>query len=203
MERLRTEGEEHARLLSQDAAMAKEAASAARAEAARARNEAEYERDRAARLQEQLRDSHRQLDALTQSNTKYQVQSSSRPPPCATSLDCLPVSILLPCYKACLSQQFAAFCSAIFRPFMCDTNLVVQVLVNELQQRVSALNAEVTSLRDGARQLDARARAAESEKTLLAAAEQRLALMVEDLSAEKHKLRAQLQVEQKVCSLLS
>ena len=74
----------------------------------------------------------------------------------------------------------------------------MQVLVNELQQRIGALNADITSLRDEARQLDARARAAESEKALLAAAEQRRALMVEDLSAEKHKLRAQLQVEQKV-----
>ena len=74
----------------------------------------------------------------------------------------------------------------------------MQVLVNELQQRVSALDADIASVRDGARQLDARARSAESEKALLAAAEQRLARTVDDLSAEKHKLRAQLQVEQKV-----
>ena len=73
------DGEEHARLLSQDAAKAKDAASAARSEAARMRNEAEYERDRSSRLQEQLRDAHRQMDALTQSNTKYQVWLSSSP----------------------------------------------------------------------------------------------------------------------------
>ena len=112
VERLRTEGEEHARLLSQDAAKAKEAASAARAEAARARNEAEYERDRATRLQEQLRDAHRQLDALTQSNTKYQVRLRSRPN-LAPLLGLHATTIYLPCCQApllCLSYK-CALCS--------------------------------------------------------------------------------------------
>jgi hypothetical protein len=72
------------------------------------------------------------------------------------------------------------------------------VLVNELQQRVAGLSADVTAERERARAAEAAAGAAQNEKALLAAAEQRLARMVEDLSAEKHRLRAQLQVEQKV-----
>ena len=46
--------------------------------------------------------------------------------------------------------------------------------------------------------MEAKASSLESEKALLAAAEQRLSNMINDLSAEKHKLMAQSQVEQKV-----
>ncbi|CAL8467199.1 g6735 [Coccomyxa elongata] len=143
LEHVRKEGEEHRRLLNEESAKAKEAASAARAEAARMRNEAEFERERSQRLQEQLRDLHKQVEALTQSNTKY------------------------------------------------------QVLVIELQQRHSNLDAELGAQRDKARQLEARVNFLENEKALLTAAEQRLIHMVEGLSMEKHKLAAQLQVEQK------
>ena len=62
-------------MLREDAAKAREDANAGRAEAARMRNEAAYERERCQRLQEQLSDSLKQVDSLTQSNTKYQVQS--------------------------------------------------------------------------------------------------------------------------------
>ena len=72
--------------------------------------------------------------------------------------------------------------------------------MSELQQRVSNLDVEAGEARDRARQLEARASSLDSEKKLLAASEERLSRMVEDLSSEKHKLRAQLQVEQKVRS---
>ncbi len=74
----------------------------------------------------------------------------------------------------------------------------IQVLVIELQQRLSNLDTEVGNLRDKARQMEARTNFLENEKALLAAAEQRLVRTVEGLSTEKHKLSAQLQVEQKV-----
>lgn len=76
LQRVQKEGEEHTRMLSQEAAKAREAASAARSEAARMRNEAEFERDRSQRLQDQLRDLHQQLEVLTQSNSKYQVRAA-------------------------------------------------------------------------------------------------------------------------------
>ena len=79
LEHVRKEGQEHSRLLNQESAKSKEAASAARAEAARMRNEAEFERERGFRLQEQLRDLHQHVEALTQSNTKYQVCSTLQP----------------------------------------------------------------------------------------------------------------------------
>ncbi|KAK9917001.1 hypothetical protein WJX75_009773 [Coccomyxa subellipsoidea] len=120
LEHVRKEGEEHIRLLNQESAKVKEAASAARAEAARMRNEADFERERGQRLQEQLRDLHQQVEALTQSNTKY------------------------------------------------------QVLVIELQQRLSNLDTELGTQRDKARQMEARANFLENEKALLTAAEQRL-----------------------------
>ncbi len=68
----------------------------------------------------------------------------------------------------------------------------------ELQQRLSNLDAELGAQRDKAHQMEARANFLENEKALLSAAEQRLIHMVEGLSMEKHKLAAQLQVEQKV-----
>ena len=71
-----TQAHHLARMLSQEAAKAREAASAARSEAARMRNEAEFERDRSQRLQDQLRDLHQQLEVLTQSNSKYQVRAA-------------------------------------------------------------------------------------------------------------------------------
>ena len=64
-------------MLREDAAKAREDANAGRAEAARMRNEAGYERERCQRLQEQLSDSLKQVDSLTQSNTKYQVWSQA------------------------------------------------------------------------------------------------------------------------------
>ncbi len=73
LEHVRKEGDEHRRLLNQESAKAKEAASAARAEAARMRNEAEYERGRGQGLQDQLRAMHKQMEDVTQSNAKYQV----------------------------------------------------------------------------------------------------------------------------------
>lgn len=73
LEHVRKEGEEHRRLLNQESAKAKEAASAARAEAARMRNEAEFERGRSQHLQDQLRELHKQMEDVAQNNTKYQV----------------------------------------------------------------------------------------------------------------------------------
>ena len=75
LEAARSEAAEHRSMLREDAAKAREDANAGRAEAARMRNEAAYERERCQRLQEQLSDSLKQVDCLTQSNTKYQVQS--------------------------------------------------------------------------------------------------------------------------------
>jgi len=48
-------------------------AAAARSEAAVARSDAQYERERAEGAQAQLADHRRHLEALTQSNAKYQV----------------------------------------------------------------------------------------------------------------------------------
>ena len=76
------------------------------------------------------------------------------------------------------------------------------MLVIELQQRLSNLDTELGTQRDRARQMEARANFLENEKALLTAAEQRLVRMVDSLSTEKHKLSAQLQVEQKVCNSL-
>ncbi len=73
LEAARSEAAEHQRMLREDATKAREDANAGRAEAARMRNEAAYERERCQRLQEQLSDSLKQVDSLTQSNTKYQV----------------------------------------------------------------------------------------------------------------------------------
>ncbi len=73
LEAARSEAAEHRNMLREDAAKAREDANAGRAEAARMRNEAAYERERCQRLQEQLSDSLKQVDSLTQSNTKYQV----------------------------------------------------------------------------------------------------------------------------------
>lgn len=75
LEAARSEAAEHRSMLREDAAKAREDANAGRAEAARMRNEAAYERERCQRLQEQLSDSLKQVDSLTQSNTKYQVWS--------------------------------------------------------------------------------------------------------------------------------
>ncbi len=74
----------------------------------------------------------------------------------------------------------------------------VQVLVNDMQQKLGTLDAEASAARDRARQLEAKASSLESEKALLATAEQRLTRMINELSAEKHKLMAQSQVEHKV-----
>ena len=74
----------------------------------------------------------------------------------------------------------------------------VQVLVNEMQQKLGNLDAEASAARDRAHQMEAKASSLESEKALLATAEQRLTNMINDLSAEKHKLMAQSQVAQKV-----
>lgn len=74
----------------------------------------------------------------------------------------------------------------------------VQVLVNDMQQKLGTLDAEASATRDRARQLEAKASSLESEKALLATAEQRLTRMINELSAEKHKLMAQSQVEHKV-----
>ena len=74
----------------------------------------------------------------------------------------------------------------------------VQVLVNDMQQKLGTLDAEAAATRDRARQLEAKASSLESEKALLVTAEQRLARMINELSAEKHKLMAQSQVEHKV-----
>lgn len=75
----------------------------------------------------------------------------------------------------------------------------VQVLVNDMQQKLSALDAEAAAARDRARQMEAKASSLDSERALLATAEQRLTRMVDELSAEKHRLMAQSRVEQKVC----
>ena len=77
LEAARAEASEHRDMLREDAAKAREDANAGRAEAARMRNEAAYERERCQRLQEQLSDSLKQVDGLTQSNTKYQVMVST------------------------------------------------------------------------------------------------------------------------------
>lgn len=77
LEAARAEASEHRNMLREDAAKAREDANAGRAEAARMRNEAAYERERCQRLQEQLSDSLKQVDGLTQSNTKYQVRLSA------------------------------------------------------------------------------------------------------------------------------
>ena len=74
----------------------------------------------------------------------------------------------------------------------------VQRLVYDMQQKLSTLDAEAAAASDRARQMEAKASSLESEKALLATAEQRLTNMVNDLSAKKHKLMAQSQVEQKV-----
>ena len=74
----------------------------------------------------------------------------------------------------------------------------VQVLVNDMQQKLGTLAAEAAATTDRARQLEAKASSLESEKALLATAEQRLTRMINELSAEKHKLMAQSQVEHKV-----
>lgn len=74
----------------------------------------------------------------------------------------------------------------------------VQVLVYEMQQKLSTLDAEAAAASDRARQMEAKASSLESEKALLATAEQRLTNSINNLSAEKHKLMAQSQVEQKV-----
>jgi len=73
-----------------------------------------------------------------------------------------------------------------------------QVLVNELQQRLSNLDSELGTLRDKTRQAEARANSLQNEKALLTSTEQRSLRTVEELSMEKHKLSAQLHVEQKV-----
>ena len=70
--------------------------------------------------------------------------------------------------------------------------------MNEMQQKLGTLDAEASAARDRARQMEAKASSLESEKALLATAEQRLTNMINDLSAEKHKLMAQSQVAQKV-----
>lgn len=70
--------------------------------------------------------------------------------------------------------------------------------MNELQQRLSNLDSELGTLRDKTRQAEARANSLQNEKALLTSTEQRLLRTVEELSMEKHKLSAQLQVEQKV-----
>ena len=75
----------------------------------------------------------------------------------------------------------------------------VQVLVNDMQQKLSALDAEAAAARDRARQMEAKASSLDSERALLATAEHRLTRMVDELSAEKHRLMAQSHVEQKVC----
>ena len=145
MERLRTEGEEHARLLSQDAAKAREAASAARAEAARARNEAEYERDRAARLQEQLRDAHRQAGGAHPEQHQVSGAAGGHVNLAMKShiLDCTPgngpssAPRLADCHRA------VPFDPAL-RKHVGHPTCMVQVLVNDLQQRVSALDADIT-----------------------------------------------------------
>ena len=67
-----------------------------------------------------------------------------------------------------------------------------------MQQKLGNLDAEAAAARDRARQMEAKASSLESEKALLATAEQRLTNMINDLSAEKHKLMAQSQVAQKV-----
>jgi cell division protein FtsB len=77
----------------------------------------------------------------------------------------------------------------------------LQVLVNEMQQRLSNTDAQLSSEKDKARQLERRASTLENERALVAAAEQRLSRMVEELSTEKHKLHAHLQVEQRVSVL--
>lgn len=70
--------------------------------------------------------------------------------------------------------------------------------MNDLQQKLSNLDAESLAARDKARQMEAKASSLESEKALLVTAEQRQACMIGELSAEKHRLLAQSQVEQKV-----
>ena len=51
----------------------------------------------------------------------------------------------------------------------------VQVLVNEMQQKLGTLDAEASAAaRDRARQMEAKASSLESEKALVATAEQRL-----------------------------
>ena len=75
--------------------------------------------------------------------------------------------------------------------------------MNEMQQKLGILDAEAAAARDRARQMEAKASSLESEKALLATAEQRLTTMINDLSAEKHKLMAQSQVEQKVGGTIS
>ena len=70
--------------------------------------------------------------------------------------------------------------------------------MNDLQQKLSTLDAESLAARDKARQMEAKASSLESEKALLVTAEHRLAGMIDELSAEKHRLLAQSQVEQKV-----
>jgi hypothetical protein len=74
-----------------------------------------------------------------------------------------------------------------------------QVLVNDMQQKLGALDAEAAAAMDRARQMEAKASSLDSERALLSAAEQRLTRMVDELSADKHRLVAQSQVEQKVC----
>jgi chromosome segregation ATPase len=188
LEHVRKEGEEHIRLLNQESAKVKEAASAARAEAARMRNEADFERERGQRLQEQLRDLHQQVEALTQSNTKYQV--------------CSPFHRYFPKHRYPKKASKTARVLTILSVWIVPERSLVpvpQVLVIELQQRLSNLDTELGTQRDKARQMEARANFLENEKALLTAAEQRLVRTVEGLSTEKHKLSAQLQVEQKVC----
>ena len=82
-------------MLREDAAKAREDANAGRAEAARMRNEAAYERERCQRLQEQLSDSLKQVDSLTQSNTKYQVGQVQTLCKCLVGKDCGIISATL------------------------------------------------------------------------------------------------------------
>ena len=208
LEAARAEASEHRNMLREDAAKAREDANAGRAEAARMRNEAAYERERCQRLQEQLSDSLKQVDGLTQSNTKYQVRLSA---PCT-----------LLCKHYGVGQEYAVpvshsmqdashavqrlLCSGITprrwrylqRALPRDLSVCAQVLVNDLQQKLSTLDAESLAARDKARQMEAKASSLESEKALLVTAEQRQASMIGELSTEKHRLLAQSQVEQKV-----
>lgn len=219
LEAARSEAAEHRSMLREDAAKAREDASAGRAEAARMRNEAAYERERCQRLQEQLSDSLEQVDSLTQNNIKYQASSG----PCLAlralmgtqasltahssfNIECqLPnplCKIISWSFLTCTpvpNDIWLWLCSGYQYKAAYRTGLPAQVLVNDMQQKLAALDAEAAAARDRARQMEAKASSLDSERALLATAEQRLTRMVNELSAEKHRLMAQSQVEQRVC----